>query len=102
MAPETRNYNVVMDHALMRKAACARAVMLPRNARFRLWAVPLKGGESRDRQAGIEAATQFIRDCCCKGASRRLIETDSTCYERFLEMEAQYLSDTNQMAEVSE
>jgi hypothetical protein len=44
-------------------------------------------------------AIKHIQETCCAGESRKLIAEDRACYEAFLRLEAQYLIDTNQMAE---
>lgn len=77
--------------------ARTRAAMLPDDARFRAWAVPVPdGGDNRFSRK--EKAEQFIRLKCCDGHSRSLIAEDADCLHKFLAMETQYLMETDQMA----
>jgi hypothetical protein len=79
--------------------ARTRAALLPKDARFRGWVTWQRRNNVDGDISAEDMAIKHIQETCCAGESRKLIAEDRACYEAFLRLEAQYLIDTNQMAE---
>jgi hypothetical protein len=75
----------VMEQALIRAAA------LPRDARFRAWVGYARSGSAEAPEATERGAIEYIRETCCAGGSRALIAEDGVAFEKFLQLEQDYL-----------
>lgn len=88
-------YAIARAIATPGEKAVTRAALLCKDTRFQLW----QGRNRRPKYRTEEHAAQFIRFHCGIG-SRAELATNPNALSRFLKLEAQYLADTNQIAEV--